>query len=819
MTRNAAVITQCFELAASACGTGLGHSIDRAVLALQAQEGQSAKLALRDEYALAWRELTARKAAWCQRYAEQMRHVFQVELDAGSATTPTTAAIAPTVQTAPTAEDAPELSLVDDHDVAKAIASARLLQNILPMVETPLAEFDALISSALGLSTVQVGRNPMRPELFTQVLEAQLAAMTVAAPLRDHWLQTMAEPLGQEMASMYRQLNELLNQAQVQPASYRLVPSVNLRRVARPRPADGSAAASGMSDTDPSSAGDSTHALLPAVESVDPADLPMSSVELREFLLQRGDPPAQGLAESYYTTVENALTRLQANAYNEPAFAPSAPQPPSDLTTAPVDRPFRPVHAQSQLQTSVWGAYARWRERELAHTLLQRDATQVSQVRGLEVVRQVVQLVAQEPRLLAPVREAIVALEPSLLRLALQDPRFLRDAEHPGRSLLEAVAQRSFHYNDEFSAAFTDFMGKVAQHFNRLNENADANSEAFSQALTGLQADWAEQDRDEPARREQLLNTLTQADRRQSLADEIAWDLSQRSDLDGAPAVVLDFLYGPWALVMAQARLSDQGKQIDPGGFGGLVSDLLWSSKKPAILKNPAKLIGMIPGLLKQLHEGLALLGQDAPKYTIFFEALMTLHRPVLRLRRAKLVSEAKASDLAALDTASTPLDTQPATLVSPIEPVEPESVWLKPEELQQTGFVDIPLMDSAGAPLDSDATAAKAPPARAQPVVADQDHPMTAYARQQLQSLTPGTWVDLFVTGQWRRARLRWASQKGTLFMFISQGGQPHTMTQRSCERLIRQRLLRPVQSQAVVGQALDTLFGDTPAPIAKAA
>ncbi|RZJ02179.1 MAG: hypothetical protein EOO54_26775, partial [Haliea sp.] len=54
------------------------------------------------------------------------------------------------------------------------------------------------------------------------------------------------------------------------------------------------------------------------------------------------------------------------------------------------------------------------------------------------------------------------------------------------------------------------------------------------------------------------------------------------------------------------------------------------------------------------------------------------------------------------------------------------------------------------------------------------------------------------------------WASTKGTLFMFLSHGGQPHSMTKRSCEKLIMQRLLRPVDTQGVVSQALDAVASE---------
>ncbi|HNL42563.1 MAG TPA: DUF1631 family protein, partial [Ottowia sp.] len=79
--------------------------------------------------------------------------------------------------------------------------------------------------------------------------------------------------------------------------------------------------------------------------------------------------------------------------------------------------------------------------------------------------------------------------------------------------------------------------------------------------------------------------------------------------------------------------------------------------------------------------------------------------------------------------------------------------------------------------------------------------------ARAQLAHLRTGDWVDLKVREQWRRARLHWCSDNGALFMFISRGGQPHSMTRRSCEKLLRARKLRPVESGAVVERALSEL------------
>jgi hypothetical protein len=39
---------------------------------------------------------------------------------------------------------------------------------------------------------------------------------------------------------------------------------------------------------------------------------------------------------------------------------------------------------------------------------------------------------------------------------------------------------------------------------------------------------------------------------------------------------------------------------------------------------------------------------------------------------------------------------------------------------------------------------------------------------------------------------------------MFVGSGGRPHSMTRRTCEKLIRLRCLRPVDTSAVVEKAL---------------
>ena len=234
----------------------------------------------------------------------------------------------------------------------------------------------------------------------------------------------------------------------------------------------------------------------------------MSAQLIHEFL--RGGTPdgESALAPDYYARVSTDLARLQA-APDEPQAAPDPVTLQHYVQTPVVDRPLRAVSTETTLSKDVWGENAASRRRALVRAHLKQQARDVAQVMGLEVVRKLVNQVAQDPRLLTPVRESIVALEPSLLRLAMVDPRFFSDERHAGRRLVERVAERSLKFNDEFSSQFGEFCSAVADCFNQLNAvPADAVEDAapFQSALAALETSWAAQDQEEASQRSAVLN-------------------------------------------------------------------------------------------------------------------------------------------------------------------------------------------------------------------------------------------------------------------------------------------------------------------------
>jgi hypothetical protein len=859
MAPKADVFHRCLQEAAKAGKPALERCIDHAVSALQVAETQSMKAVERDELGQAWRELLKFKSSWCLQYAADLSVAFTAPASVvpkvqGTTSRPAALALA----------GADMFSLVDDTQVEEGIESARLMQQVAPVVEQVLAELDGLMSSAQGLVNVSPEANPVRPEVYVQTLRALLAATPASPGIGTLWVKYLAEPLGRELKRVYEQLVNMLEMAQVRAASYRVLqtPAGNGKKPGPANTAPAGSAGGGTGGTgDGAPAGPGGYVSdepLPRTPSqyADLSNYEIKDALFQDFLFHGGSNANHGLAPSYYATIEEELIALkaapdsaqaplQAGEHQETSDADHSyhgtRSDPRRHTLPATDAweehdswengpgsgaPSRIVDVLSQLSSQVWGVYGRARERALVRTQLKKDATRVGQVLGMEVVRKLVNQVAQDPRLLVPVREAIVALEPSLLRLAMVDSRFFSEENHPGRRLMERVAQRSFKYNDERSPEFDIFFHSITEAFNGLNALEIKDSKPFGQALNELQNLWDEQDQQERTQRSNIRQTMEFAEERQAQADQIAFDMSLRADLDNVPGVVLDFLFGPWALVMAHARLTDTARQIDPEGYGSMVTDLLWSVKREATLKRPGKLIAMIPGLLGKLHTGLASLGLDPRETTAFFSALEKLHRPVLKLRRVRSQRDAAESDHAPLEVELAEPETPDLSEILPATPEQRKAKaagqpWLAPQELDNAGFEDtMPSGPADLSPTPDDEPMSTISGDEDEDDENDEHEQAHAAGDEQrkpediLMDLREGSWVDLYSKRRWLRAQLIWASNRGTLFMFVSHGGQPHSMTKRSCERLIKDNLLRPVETHGVVAQALDNLVREV-APV----
>lgn len=384
---------------------------------------------------------------------------------------------------------------------------------------------------------------------------------------------------------------------------------------------------------------------------------------------------------------------------------------------------------------------------------LRQEAKRPAQALGLEVVHLMIENLASDPRLLPAVRDIVGDLEPPLLRLAMVDPRFFSDREHPARQLLEQVTQRSLAWSSAHEPGFSQFMDVLQQATEALLDARSTGPETFEIALSALQDAWEEAQPRGRQRRERAVRALLWAEQRNLVAERIAKQILARHDVAGAPPEALAFLTGPWAQVMAHARLADTSGDEDPGGYGWVVQTVLWSVQ-PALA---ARVAGHHRTLVQRIDEGLTGIDHmraDTDRWQNLLSALRDL----------------------ALSAA-----TGHALRVSEPEP-PPERVdtWLAPLEMHESGF----LPDSR-IPLGATTSEPDALP---------------------MQDLAVGAYVDLMSDG-WERWQLTWSSPHGLLFMFTHASGSTRSMTRRKLNSMVQQGTLRLVSAHPVVEGALDAV------------
>ncbi len=432
-----------------------------------------------------------------------------------------------------------------------------------------------------------------------------------------------------------------------------------------------------------------------------------------------------------------------------------------------------PLGVGSQLDPALWGEWAKPSFRAIRLLTLKARAETFEQVVALDVVRALVGRLAANPLLLRPVGEALVALEPTLLQLALDEPRFIAQQSHPARRLLDSVLHRAVEHNQVATPAFEDFYRSVRSAFLELNAWPKAQSADFLRVVERLTGAWNARDQALQAQQAQRLQALRLAEQRQVLTRQIAQELSELPEMARAPNEVVSFLCDEWSAVMAWSRVSAPVAGLDAQTCQRAVASLLWCVQPTALVYEAETVRATLPELLQTLRRGLAATGQPQANMQPLVDALELLCQPAKPMSETVVEAE-----------------------LEPMPELEPK---LEPEPEPEPEPALVPELELA---LELEPEPEPSAPTDGGPAVSEEDDgaPVDAV----LAGLTLGVWVDLLSQGSSLRAQLVWSNPTSTLFMFSSVGGRTHSMSRRSCIKLIQERRLSLVSAAPDVQRAI---------------
>lgn len=767
----------------------MGKLVAAARINLQAREAASRDLRARDALAQSAQKLRSWEAELCKRFPQALMDAFL---------NPAAALKAGTHAVAEVAFD--ELELMDEVQVQTSVTMARTLQVAVLAAEASLAELNTLICTTQGLGSVNPERNPLRPQIYVSALRSVVEQTQVPASMQLDWLGAMSGTLGQELRTMYTQLCKALVSEGVVAAGYTVTQTPAGVGIGRGIAQSAQISPVGSFSPQQPSPAYGAHTVprgaAPAANRAQPATLAnvgngnvntlLTLDKLRRLLAGELDEPQElsskeRFAQRFAQEFESGSGTVEEPVNDFDATVPAALEALTEMkqVDAVVQRLQR-RHGSATPPVMDGDTVI-----EAVRADLRSRARGVGQALSLEVITMMVDNIAQDARLLPPVQRLIRRLEPALLQLALADPRLFTNKQHPARLLVQEIAHHSLAYLSVHAYGFEEFLHALEEAIAPLINVHIENAEPFELVLGGLQNAWQRAALASERSRAAAMLALENAEQRNLLAEKIAREIVVHPDALQVPEVVTEFLCGPWAQVVAQARLAGPSGAGAAEKYQALISAMLWSAHPELSRKNTAKLTRLVPLLLATLREGLESIHYPATKSSAFLEALMGLHQLAFRAAPKNRVGEAEAR-IAAVAALRQSLS-------------EEGNPWVAPEEARASNFMD--LSDAASEPVAQPVIPAAPDAGDIGGGAADQSVEVA------ISALPLGSWIELLSNGQWTRTQLSWASPQGTLFLFTTAAGATQSMTRRSCDKLVAAGSLRVVSGRPVVDGALNAI------------
>ncbi|MDO9636563.1 MAG: DUF1631 domain-containing protein [Thiobacillus sp.] len=570
-----------------------------------------------------------------------------------------------------------ELSLVDDHDFEITLAVDKATSRMRFNCAEELVALDARIAHLLGRSDLAENENPLGPRTLCQALLDGITRMQLDQNVRVVLLNQFDLVLTTELAHIYQSINTHLIDRGIKP---------NLKVGTKNRGQSAAASQSGTGGTAQSLAGQPANDLFKLFEQ-----------------LAHGTGGSSGGAGGMAAgmpgfSLVDSLGQLQSG---------SAMMLPGGV------RYELPLLEAATMQNVL---------RNLQQSPVMQAASPLDAVL-VDAVAMLFDVVFDENSIPDHLKAQIGRLQIPVLKAAMLDRNFFLQPNHPVRRMLDAIAKLSVHLPD--NEAGHARLEAISHVITGVLDAFEKDIAVFGDAAKELEAMGAELEET----LEETIDVSLQEDiahikqaERAELAPVIVHDFINRA-LKEQPVdeIVREFLRRDWAQLLTVDFVNEGEQGAHFNSHVETMRELVWSVQPKSDMDARLMLVRILPGLLKRLREGVAVIELSQKLTDRFFATLVILHANAVRP------------------------NAQPVPL--------PE---ITPEEI---GEYTTPLAAEV-------APVAEVEPAAPEVEVEDE---FTMRARE----LNKGDWVEFhYDDGTFRWARLGWASSIKSTYLFSDQDG-----------------------------------------------
>lgn len=548
------------------------------------------------------------------------------------------------------APDWQTLSLVDDSEVEERMFSDRIGQLIAHECDAELRELAAYMGALLLTGSADQQRNPLRAEVLGAALYRAIEAISDETETRKLLARELGQALAKAMPACYTQILNDLQGRGVQPVS------LTVRTVEGPGnqlpgitsgygTLNSTRSQHGEIDTRQGSGHDTGRGYAPH----DPRSTrAMSNASSHSTL--SGPSSRSGTASSYRALAASqaadaqlmALLRRLTAIASRPGELDALQRQSGRGSLASGAGRSRPgvadavEFAEAAPATGV-DAYADGLTGLMAVNLIRAHREELVQASTgkldhmvIDVVGSLFDQILSDTRVPPQMARQIARLQLPVLRVALNDSTFFSSRRHPVRRFVNRIASLACAFDDFDDGPGKSFLARVRELVEEIVEGDFDQIELYASKLAALESFIAEQTQSE-VQQNGAAATLGAKESELRLQQRYMLQLQGALKAVTLPPYLRDFLPQVWsqALVLAATRdgpQSDRAKRYRRVGC-----DLVMSVQPKGSPTLRKRFLMQLPALMKDLNEGLRLIGWPAAAQREFFAQLLPAHAESLK--------------------------------------------------------------------------------------------------------------------------------------------------------------------------------------------
>jgi hypothetical protein len=400
-------------------------------------------------------------------------------------------------------------------------------------------------------------------------------------------------------------------------------------------------------------------------------------------------------------------------------------------------------------------------------TELKKAASTSSEKATIEVVALMFQAILAEERIPPSVRVWFARLQIPVLRVALAEPEFFSALQHPARRLIDRLGSCVLGFESNVgSAALESEIKRVVQVIEQYPETGrrvfQLVYDEFEKFLSTYLSEQGSASR--------FVSVAQQVEQKETLS--VQYTIELRKLLDDVPVrdEIRDFLFKVWVEVLAVASVRHGLQHLETTALKQVATDLLWAASAKPDRRDRTRVIQQLPLLLQRLRQGMGLLGYPLGLQDQHIKSVSDILADAFMSRTESIPQER-------LDRLSQRL----AHLEDYLPPSGVGDLDLDKESIEMITGVDasnIEVITQGGS----------------QP-----NEAMRAWAVE----LQIGAWFGLDHNGRLNSVQLAWRSQRGQLYLFVTNLGRCYLIQAARVAAYLQAGLLVPSEEEALTVRA----------------